>query len=236
MNPVYKPYWSGDGIQVYNADCIPFLKTLPSKSIGACITDPPYNLGKSFANDRQEDIAYEQWCREWFQEVKRVTAGPILLTCGMKNLGMWHRIEQPKWVLCWWKPGCAERCPVGSCNWEPILLYGGWKGTNGCDVLRTTENSSLATDNRVNPIAHPTSKVVEWAKVQVSKFTKHDEIVLDPFLGSGTIAIACYHLQRKCVGVEVSKDYCALAGKRIDAARGGDFIKMVRRAAARKRK
>ena len=43
------------------------------------------------------------------------------------------------------------------------------------------------------------------------------QIVLDPFIGSGTTAIACEALGRKWIGIEISEKYCEIAAKRIEA-------------------
>lgn len=45
------------------------------------------------------------------------------------------------------------------------------------------------------------------------------ETVLDPFLGSGTTAIACERLKRKWIRIEISEEYCKIAVKRIEAER-----------------
>ena len=45
------------------------------------------------------------------------------------------------------------------------------------------------------------------------------DIILDPFLGSGTTAVACERLGRRWIGIEISKEYCDIAVKRIDLER-----------------
>ena len=62
---------------------------------------------------------------------------------------------------------------------------------------------------------HPTQKPVELMRWILKKFTGIDDIILDPFLGSGTTAIACEQLNRKWIGIEISKEYCEIARRRI---------------------
>ena len=50
----------------------------------------------------------------------------------------------------------------------------------------------------------------------VEKFTNENDLVLDPFLGSGTTAIACYDLKRRYIGIEKEERYYNIAKKRID--------------------
>ena len=64
---------------------------------------------------------------------------------------------------------------------------------------------------------HPTQKPVGLFSEMISASTNPDSIVLDPCLGSGTMAIACERLDRKWVGIELSEKYCEIAAKRIEA-------------------
>ena len=63
---------------------------------------------------------------------------------------------------------------------------------------------------------HPTQKPVELLKRIVLASTKENDIVLDPFCGSGTTGAACRNLNnRSFIGIEIDNDYCALAKKRL---------------------
>jgi len=62
---------------------------------------------------------------------------------------------------------------------------------------------------------HPTQKPVNLMKHFIELHTQEGDIVLDPFLGSGTTAIACLELNRRFIGIELSSEYCEMARKRI---------------------
>lgn len=63
---------------------------------------------------------------------------------------------------------------------------------------------------------HPTQKPVRVAELFVSYWTKEEEIVLDPFTGSGTIPVACILLNRNYIAIEKEKKYYNAAVKRIE--------------------
>ena len=64
---------------------------------------------------------------------------------------------------------------------------------------------------------HPTVKPLALMEYLVKLVSREGAIVLDPFLGSGTTALAAKRLGRHFVGVELSEEYCAIARKRIGA-------------------
>lgn len=64
-------------------------------------------------------------------------------------------------------------------------------------------------------IGHPTPFPVELPKRCIKLFSYTSDTVLDPFLGSGTTLIACIETKRMGIGVEMDKEYCALAKRRI---------------------
>lgn len=62
---------------------------------------------------------------------------------------------------------------------------------------------------------HPTVKPIKLMEYLIKLITRKDAIVLDPFIGSGTTAIACLNLNRKFIGIEQSKKYIKIANARI---------------------
>jgi len=63
---------------------------------------------------------------------------------------------------------------------------------------------------------HPTQKPVKVAKVWISYLSKPNDIVLDPFAGSGTFCLAAVKLNRRFIGIEISPIYVSMARKRIE--------------------
>lgn len=73
-------------------------------------------------------------------------------------------------------------------------------------------------------IGHPAPFPVELPKRCIKLFTYKGEVVLDPFLGSGTTLIACQQTDRTGIGVEINRDYCRLAAKRLSEFRTNTHV------------
>jgi site-specific DNA-methyltransferase (adenine-specific) len=199
-------------VRLYNADCLDVLPTLEAGSVDAVVTDPPYNVGLDYATykDRRED--YQAFSVRWLNAAKSICKGPIAVSVGQSNLSMWASAAPPDWWLAWWKPAAMGRCVVGFNNWEPIALYRKPK-KDICDVVRAT----IRPDDSLS--GHPCPKPLGWATRQVEMLTEEDETVLDPFMGSGTVGVACALTRRRFVGIEIDPGYFALAERRIRQAR-----------------
>lgn len=90
-------YMSGRGVY-FKADCLELLKNIQSNSVSLCFTDPPFNLGKFYANPEFDDIweeaKYNDWCRTWLSELIRVLkpGGTLAIYCLPKwgiDMGSW---------------------------------------------------------------------------------------------------------------------------------------------------
>ena len=66
---------------------------------------------------------------------------------------------------------------------------------------------------------HITVKPLALIEHLIKLFSKEKSLVVDPFLGSGTTALACKNVNRKCLGIELNKEYYQIAKKRIDESK-----------------
>jgi len=106
------------------------------------------------------------------------------------------------------KSGRAERafyCRDCQCAFpqdaRPNHLHGHYTGDGKEDWSHTT--------------AHPTVKPIALFEWLIKLVTRQGQIVLDPFLGSGTTMIAAYKAGRKCVGIEKEPEYIEIAKRRV---------------------
>ena len=71
-------------------------------------------------------------------------------------------------------------------------------------------------DNILGNKLHPTEKPVDLMKLYITNSSNENDIVLDPFIGSGTTAVACIESNRKFIGYEIDKQYYDIAMNRIE--------------------
>ena len=86
----------------------------------------------------------------------------------------------------------------------------------GKEWLLSTKSFFLSTkcaDDK-DAFAHPAPFLIKDVERMIGTFTKTGMTVFDPFLGSGTTAIASFNLGRKCVGIDLSEEYRTLAFER----------------------
>jgi len=104
-----------------------------------------------------------------------------------------------------------------------VLYKKEWKKTSGSRKSDITKEEFVEWTNGVwnfsgeskKKIGHPTPFPVELPKRCIKLFSFVEDMVFDPFLGSGTTLIACIQTGRKGIGIEIDKKYCELAKKRI---------------------
>ena len=196
-------------IELLHTDCMTYMAGLPDKAFDVCITDPPYNVGFKYNTHDDNMSNYKEWCAGWLAELQRITSGLIAISCGIRNIGMWHEIQSPTWVAAWYKPATMGRSPLGFNNWEPIMIYGKAR-KQSVDVIKAV----IVSDKNMD--FHPCPKPIAWAKQQLLHFANEGDRIFDPFAGSGTTAIAAYDGGFDFVGCEIDAEYYAAALKRFN--------------------
>ncbi len=210
--------------KVYHGDCLDIMKQLDDCSIDLIVTDPPYNLGKGFLNDDLNKDSYIRFLSERLNEMCRVIKDKhsvILFFDNGKNLPLfWKSLFKSNLVFqkgcTWYKPNdCTyphNRVLRKSdvfyiCSKTKTLNHKGDKFIHDCIITKY-----LRIDKSFH---HPTAKTMDVIKEIILSHSIKGDLVLDPFLGSGTTAIVCNMLKRNWIGIEIDKGYVDLSNKRI---------------------
>jgi site-specific DNA-methyltransferase (adenine-specific) len=206
-----KPYYedTASGITIYHGDCREVLPTI--RSVAVTVTDPPYNVGLDYSDgDRRAD--YAEWTREWFSLAPR----PLVVTPGTVNLHLWLTMEKPRWTCAWFKPNQSSPSALNGWNvWEPVLVYGKHAKPVGHDAWLDYIGTNQRSHRDAEAMAHPAPKWLPFWTRLILAFSEPGDIVLDPFMGSGTGARACANIGRQFIGIEIEERYCEIAAKRL---------------------
>jgi DNA modification methylase len=108
------------------------------------------------------------------------------------------------------------------CEWA---LHGWLTGNGKCPFYGKPNQSDVWEVGRENDKIHPTQKPVELFTIPILNHTKQDEIVYDPFLGSGTQIMAADQLNRICYGIEIEPQYVDVILERYHNLTGIDPIR-----------
>jgi len=209
--------------KIKNIDALEYLKKLPDKSVNLIVTDPPYGVDKT-SWDKEVPI-------DWIKELPRVMKdnASLLIFCGKQNrfevekelreigLTFWQELV---WV---YRNGGITRKNSYNGHHEPILwfvknpenFYLNFNGSQWIDTWTVINSARPQSNFKKDRKIHPTQKALDVIKRIVYYHSKEEDIVLDPFMGSGTTAVACKLLNRNFIGCDKNKVYVGLANKRV---------------------
>ena len=198
---------------IIQGDCLEIMKQIPDGSIDCIITDPPYGINENHIKNlsretlaRPKDYGVYEWDKqriekEYFDKMRQISRKQIIFG------GNYY----------------TDYLPVGS-----FIV---WDKLNGENDFADCELAWVSTNQAIRKIKylwngmikqhpeqrfHPTQKPINVMIWIIRNYTKPNDLILDPFLGSGTTAVAALRTGRRFIGIELSEEYCAIARKRVD--------------------
>jgi site-specific DNA-methyltransferase (adenine-specific) len=185
-----RPYYADDAVAIYCADCRDILPLIPDKSIDLVLTDPPYPDQHLEYGDCDISFLDNLTCRQLIFWTAK-DSFPLHYTA----IHIWDK-----------QVGCAS-------EYERIFERNGlanYKLFRGCSA----NNPITARFQHDIFTGHPSQKSQKLISKLIADFSKQGNLILDPFLGSGTTAYCAKKLGRKCIGIEIEEKYCEIAAKR----------------------
>lgn len=211
--------------ELWLGDCREILPTLGK--VDAVVTDPPYgvDLGKHLgAKDRRVSrvlvkngyASYDDTA-ENFQSI---VVPAIIVALAMSSRGLvftaaksaWH-LPQPDAIGGIYMPSGCGRNKWGFATLAHCLLYG-----QAPDLNLGAKSTAMWSADTSEKNGHPCPKPISWMRWAVSLASRDGELVLDPFMGSGTTGVACQKLGRRFIGIEIEPKYFDIACRRIEQA------------------
>ena len=204
-------------VKLYLGDCLEILPTLAAGSVDAVVTDPPYGIGRDKGFDGFDGfgipIARTQYIGDWdserpnkhcFDEILRISK--IALIFGGNYFSDYLPVGN-HWVV-WDK---KQTMPTfGDCE----LIWTNVKRNSVKWITREWNGLLGKEESRQHATQKPT-KIIKWL---LEQYTQPGDLILDPFMGSGTTGVACVQTGRNFIGIEIDPRYFAIAEKRIKEA------------------
>lgn len=196
---------------IYNMDCLQGMRLMKEQGIKVdwVITDPPYgicvnhNMGRR-KGDTPSDYKKAYWDKERlpksYFDLMLETAEHCIIFGG--NYYTDFLPPSKSWIV--WDKMLSDEL-----TFSQVELA--W--TNAECMSKIVKCFPNGSEKRIHPTQKPLS-VLEWI---IAKYTNEGDLILDPFMGSGTTAVACHKLQRRYIGFELDKEYFDLANKRIES-------------------
>lgn len=223
-------------IKLMKGDCLLRMKEIPDGSVDCVITDCPYKIvsggcstknfdcngvlsihnkniktGKLFD---ENDISFSEWLPELYRVLNDDTHCYIMINSrNLKELQI--NAEQVGFIfqnLLVWDKGNKTPNRYYMQQLEFILML---RKGNAKTILNAGTGNLLSFKNPVGNKLHPTEKPVQLLEILVENSTQPNQVVLDPFIGSGSTGIACLNTGRNFIGIEKDENYFKLAKDRI---------------------
>ena len=221
--------------KIYNLDCLKGLQKIDDKSVDLIITSPPFNLGnthhtgfkkhKSY-NDKMPEEEYQLWQLKVLNECFRVLKDNGSLLYQHKNrISKGIQISPYEWI---YKSNFLIKQEIvwinRSQNFDKIRFYPFtervyWLAKDSKTKLHNKINKQDVFDWKewkpvgtkgIHTRAFPEKLVEDFLNV----FPKA-KLVLDPFIGSGTVAVVCKKMKKNFIGFEKNKEFVMHSNKRL---------------------
>lgn len=202
-------YYDQGGIQIWHADCRDVLPLLGP--VDLVLTDPPYGMGKDFANDTPEEA--DRLIADVLPDVRRLARSNALMFWSAQRMDVIYPLFQPKRVMIWNKDWAIYTPHNVGYRYEPIV----WICGDGATRKRGDifECFPIIRVVQAESVGHPTQKPEHLIREIIEDFSPPGATVLDLFAGSGTTLRAAKDLGRKAIGIEIEERYCEIAARRL---------------------
>jgi len=202
-------------------DCMNYLKQLPDKCVDLLLTDPPYGGsicrtgGRAAKCENGEKLKVERtggtWACKYAKKIKDWDEAPseevfAELFRVSKNQIIWggnyFNLPPTRCFNVWRKLTISEKFTMAMCEYA-------WTSFNS--NAKFWEFMPQDSER-----FHPTQKPVALIARQIEEYTEPGALILDPFSGSGTTAIAAHRLGRRFICIEKDTDYYAASIARLE--------------------
>ncbi len=216
------PYYADDFVTIYHGDC---RELLPELGVGLILADPPYgvhertdrgNAGRGSAKGNGYALIPARDFPPIHGDDAPFDPSHLLLYPRLLLWGANHYADRlppsPSWIV-WDKTvRLPSKRDVGfNDNGDAELA---WTNLGGPVRLIPHRWMGLIRDSEIERHLHPTQKPVAVMGALIRAFSKPDELIIAPYLGSGPELVAAKALGHRAIGIEIEERYCEVAANR----------------------
>lgn len=227
-------------IKLLQGDCLELMSKIPDNSIDLIVTDPPYliskinyggtinnikKLNKSLTDLKNNTDITQGYDIELFgnEFVRIMNEINIYLWCNKAQIPEYFKFYVDKHkckfdIICWHKTNALPTYSNKYLTDTEYLLYFR-KGRGKCfpQSYDDAKTYYIAPINHKDKklYGHPTIKPLDITEKIIRNSSKENNIILDPFMGSGTTGLACLNINRNFIGMELDEKYFNIAKVRI---------------------
>jgi DNA modification methylase len=221
-----KPYYADRYATLYHGDALEVLPELDLHGIAACITDPPYLIGAASAGSINSKVGTwadamnaAHWFSAWYRMVNEALRHdgafwsflnwrtlPVVMRASidarlpMTSVAVWDK----EWIGPGGQQGLRPSYEMVALMAKPGFAV---KDRGVADVIRAKVGS-------YKPNGHPAEKPTSIVS-RIYEISGNPDIVLDPFIGSGTTAVVAKAHGARCIGIDADERWCEVAASRL---------------------
>lgn len=209
--------------KVHCGDSLEVIKGMPSNAFQLVFYDPPYNKKKNYGvfKDNLEPPKYRRFHSDLLYEAHRVSRnGVTIFLCQELVRLFWDMMPEAKLIIIKKRAaGLKFGSSRISMQWHGLLTTS-WAvdQPKGQSITDLWENIRLPGEGYLYKhlrTSNPGETSLSLTREVIRAFTNPKDLVLDPFMGCGTTAIACKQMDRHYVGIEVNPDYIVEGEERL---------------------
>lgn len=209
-----KPYYNHAGICIYHGRMEEVMPEL--ERVDCVLSDPPFGISFDRATWEDDPQKYIALMRYVVAASENICQGVKAFWQALPNCTIWHQYFPLQYRIFAACKGFVQYRPTSvQWSWDPIIWWGDAPGEP--DTRRKDYFvQDLAPFGLNRPKSdHPCPKPEEMTRYLVSLFSGDGQLILDPFMGSGTTLRAAKDLGRRAIGIEIEEKYCEIAAKRL---------------------
>lgn len=222
-------------------DCLKGMRKIKDGRIDFTFTDIPYNVGMDYEvyKDNLPMKKYFQWIKAIIIEIDRISRFGYAIYIPYKHFWEIFRMIPKKAKIITIK--MKSKVILEHKNYVRkddfnMTQHKHYIATtrpavklckNFWDDISVPDDGFLFKEKRFGEPRHPAPTSLEATRRIIEHFTKKGEKVMDCFIGSGTTAIACKELERKCVGFDLNPRYIKITKERLSSNEGSSLLETI---------